>query len=253
MRKGARAPRTAQDHGRTDAYARFAMVFGSDDDTPTQPHKNKRLSVLDECEEDVESGRKDAMYGEDWDIAFFQSVNGNQALEHDVEQLCPKDSMTKRNSWKKRLSDSNLRINTCLASSSSKPETFDRPSLDKTIIKTVSHTAIFTNKTPIVYQRSPEEYMGASLDKTIATTPLSASLELERERIQRLFEDDLHQKRMELRREKYASPRHSNVLHCPDAGGLRRRAGDFESRIRTLNDRITILLMKHSHYERLEM
>lgn len=251
LRKEIRAPKTTQVHVSTDMYARFAMIFGRHEDTLTPPHKNKRLSVLDECEEDLEDGRKDTMYEEDWDITFLQSIIDNQALGQDIEQLGHKDPRTTRNSWKKRFSKSSHTANTCLGSSPTWSEKHDVPSLDRTIVKTVSHTAIFTNEPPIVYQHGPVDYKSASLDEPITISPLSTSLALERERIQRLFEDDLHQKRLELRREKYASPQYSHVIHGSNDGGLRRMAGDFDSRIKTLNDRITKLLMKHSHCRRI--
>lgn len=251
LRKEIRAPKTTQAHVQTNKYARFAMIFGSHEDTLPPPHKNKRLSVLDECEEDLEDGRKDTMYEEDWDITFFQSIIDNQTLGQDIEQFDHKDPRTTRNSWKKQFSNSSLMANTCLGSSPTQSEKHDIPRLDRTIVKTVSHRALFTNEPPIVYQHGPEDYRSASLDEPITISPLSTSLELERERIQRLFEDDLHQKRLEMRREKYASPQHSHVIHTANDGGLRRMAGDFESRIRTLNDRITKLLMKHSHCRRI--
>ncbi|KAE9971970.1 hypothetical protein EG328_005290 [Venturia inaequalis] len=240
LRKETRAPKIPQSNDKAEIYTRFRMIFGGHDDTAKQPHENKRLSVLDECEEEVESGRRDTMFGEDWDNTFLQSVISTQALEQLFESSGPKIP-TRRNSWKDRFSSSNLRSKTPVGQT----ENLDIPTSDRTIIKTVTHTAISEYETPALHQHGTKDFRVDNVDETATFTPLNTSLALERERMKELFDDDLHEKRLELIRENYALPDHNHVLYRLNDMGLRRMAGGFQYRMKTLNNKFTSLLMKH--------
>lgn len=184
------------------------------------------------------------MCEEDWEDKLRHNVGGKQRLEQGF-QPCGQEIPTRRSSWKTRFSKSNLRINTSLGQT----QNHDIPVQDKIIVKTVSHTATLEDEPLLSHEYGREDLRDTSIGETTAITPLDTSLELERERIQRLFEHDLHQKRLELRRMrpgKRASPEYSHLLHILNDTGLRRMAGGVECRMRTMNAKITALLVKHS-------
>lgn len=240
LRKEVQAPKPTQSQDKSEIYARFAMIFGSHDDASKQPPDNKRLSVLDECEEEVESDRRDTMYEEEWDETVLQSIVGMHALETSFEPTGLQNS-TRCNSWKNRLNSSSARSNTSL----SRIESHDIPTLDRAILKTVTHTATFEHKTPASHQHGTEDFPVNNVDETATSTPLCISFELERERMRKLFDDDLHQKRLELIREKYALPEHSHVFQGANDSGLRRMTGGFQYRMKTWNNSFMALFTKH--------
>ncbi|TID27096.1 hypothetical protein E6O75_ATG01589 [Venturia nashicola] len=236
LRKEIRTPKTAQSDDKTETYAKFAMIFGSHNDTATRPQKHRRLSVLDECEEEVESERRDTMYEEVWDDSILQSVIDMQALDSYLEPFGQKTSM-KRNSWKNRFSSSSLTINT----SPGQTGNLDSPISDRAIIKTVTHTTVSQRETPTSHHQGTEDSWKEIIDKKPTNTTFSTCLELERERISQLFDDDLHQTRLMLIREKYVLPEHRHVFRGSNDSGLRLIAGNIQYRIRILNHKFTSL------------
>lgn len=220
------------------------MFFGSYENPVPLPHQNKRLSVLDECEEDAEIGRRDTTYEGSWEHTGLPSVTGEHAFMPEIGsslQRCP----AKRTSWKNRISNSKLKVNPSFIPSLRRTEEQDTPDLDRTIVKTISHTSTVTYGYPTLHRNGYEDDENSSLHGSFTKTSVRTSLDLERERIQRLFEDDLHQKRLELKKMKYDVDRGRFHISQGD-GEMRRKAVDVGCRIRRLNDRITTLISKHS-------
>ncbi|QDS69309.1 hypothetical protein FKW77_002921 [Venturia effusa] len=242
LRKEIQTPKTRNDI-KPDPYARFSMLFGPHENPLPQPHKHKRLSVLDECEEDLERTRKSKMFYEDWENKVRQSVLWEQALNSQADASCQK-SLTTRHSLKNRMSEPKLKIVTSPIFTIHRPEEQDMPSPDRTTVKTGGHTALVTYGPPSPHQHSWEDARDANMNESISYFPLNTSLEPGRERIQRLFEDDLHRKGLEMTRKKH-DVHHNRFQILQGFGEIRRTAVAFEYRFKRLNGRVTTLLSKH--------
>lgn len=211
-------------------------------DPLTQRRKPVGFRGLSQHERFLATGIEPTIQEEDLD---HQGTVGKQELQLIVEELGKQNAGRPRTSWRLRRSNLSTKKRSFTGSSPDQIQGLGTSNLSNLIVKTVSHTSTSTNAASKISLVGLQDESNTSCHGQITVIPLGTSLELQQDRIQRLFEDDLHQKRLELKREKSRSHQnHSHVLQSVNAGGPRRMAEDLESRIKRLNDRITTLLKK---------
>lgn len=211
-----------------------------------QPHKHVRFQVFGEHDQELDGGQQQQIYKGELGDTYFRGVVKKQVIQHVVEQLDKEKVKWKNVSWSKRSRNSSPSECTFLNSSSSGSNS-DTSSPADVNTSGSSHTRTCADIFGIqrLFQIDLRVHRHAVRTGQSTNEPLSSSPE--QERIQRLFEDDLHRKKLDLKRRRYlALQNYSDFSRILREWGMKRITEEFTSRIKSLNDRVTTLSRRRS-------
>jgi hypothetical protein len=207
-----------------------------------QQPKHVHFKIFSEHNHDLGRGRKHWNYEDDLKETYFQGVVTKQAIQRVVEQLDKEKARKNSLSSKSRYNASSLSKYTLFNSSSGGSSSgASSPDNVNTNNDNYTTTAAELIRIERLFQIDLRDQRHAFRTGRSTIVPLSSTLE--RERVQRLLDDDLHRKKLELKRARYLSLRnHSKSSRILKEWDMTRIVEVFKSRIKRLNDRIMALL-----------